>query len=286
MAGTFTDQMTKLMPANMQLAPELVRTFDWLEEQGWMEVRPGGKPEDHVLYIYPPDVADHQNASFVSFGTVNQDTNEHWVGGYPNADGRIFEIAITSGDGGRAVIWLDDAGVQQYVHLGHDNAGVISCDPVVFLQFLAMGYVEPGGLDFTDVTPEQDALEYYGLTDPSEFGKNDPDEQPAIEPTAFRQFIETEFNVKIPETARALGIADFTAYGQQRSDDPFINWLISVTPPPTAEELAYIAKLEKMVEGLNIENLDIESLDFSELEPDPESKGLLDKLKGLFGSNK
>lgn len=277
MPGIFVQNLTTLMPPEMTLAPELVQTFDWLENQGWMTIREEGMPEDHLLWIYPPDMAQEQNASMVTFGTATLSYTSHWSAPDPSVDARIFEIAGTSGDGGRAAIWLDDAGKQWFVHLGHDVIGVISDDPVVLLQWLAMGYGEPGAMEATDLTPTQLAMNFEGAESEAELAEYGA---LPLMPQAFQSYLEQTFGRPLPATARDLGIADFTYYDDPDSSDPFVRWLASVTPPPTEEELAYIAELEKVAAEMNFDDLELD------LDDDPEPKGFLGKLKGLFGSNK
>lgn len=277
MAGTFVDKLTTLMPAGVTLAPELVQTFDWMEDQDWLHIRDGGTPEDHWLSIYPPEIMKQNfpNASLVGFGGTTLPYTGHWSTPDPAVDARIVEIATTSGDGGRAAIWVDDAGKQWFVHLGHDVIGVISDDPVVLLQWLAMGYGEPGAMEATDLTPLQLAMEYNGVETEAELAEYDA---LPLMPEAFQAYLHTTFGRELPATARALGIADFTYYGDPDSTDPFVRWLASVTPPPTEEELAYIAELEKMAAEMTFDDLTLE-------DPDKPT-GILGKLKGLFGSNK
>jgi hypothetical protein len=276
MPSTFTENLTALMPEGVTLAPELVTTFNWMEEQGWHHTRGEGAPEEHYLSIYPAEVFNEPNASIVVFGGTTLAYTGHWSTPDPAVDARIAEIAGTSGDGGRAAIWLDGAGKQWFVHLGHDTLGVISDDPVVLLQWLSMGYGEPGSLEATDITPEQQMLEFNGYDDISEVF----DDERIIVPTEFQAFLKAEFGVTPPATARDLGIADFAVYGDETSKDPFVQWMIKVTPPPTAEELAYIEELTKMAENMNFDDLE------HGLDETPEGKSFLDKAKGFFGLGK
>ena len=275
MPGTFTKTLTSLMPQGMTLAPELAKTFDWMESQGWMMIHEPGDPLDHWMPIYPPSIEEKSNTSFVSFGTSGLAYTGHWSTPNPAVDARIFEIATTSGDGGRAAIWIDDAGKQWFVHLGHDALGVISDDPLVLLQWLAMGYHEPGALEITDITPLASLLEYHGYESTDEF---EEDEGLTIPPTDFQAFLTAEFGTTAPETAHALGIAEFDYYGDEESNDPLVKWIISVTPPPTEEELAYIDELTKMASEMDFDDLTLDG--------EPKPQGLFGKLKGFFGSNK
>jgi len=275
MAGIFSEKLTKLLHPNMTLAPELVQTFDWLEEQGWLHIREGGAPEDHYLTIYPEEIADDPRASFVTFGGTSRGFTDHQDTPDPDVNKRIAEIAMTAGDGGYVSIWLDDAGEQWFVHTGHDVIGTIGQDPVKLLQFLAMGYGEPGGLEETDITPLEQAMAFSGVEDPADFPD---DEGPTIPPTAFQNFVMSTFGVTLPETARDLGIADFSYYDDADSTDPFVQWMIQITPPPTEEDLAYFEELAELGKQMASEDFDMDAF----LNPPT----FWERIKSFFGLQK
>lgn len=260
---TFAQNLTALMPAGITLAPELVETFDWMEDQGWHHIRDGGAAEDHWLSLYPTKFLGHPGASHVTFGGTTLLYTGHWPAPNATVDARIAEIGETSGDGGRVAIWLDDTDKQQFVHIGHDSIGIITDDPRVLLQFLAMGYPEPGYLPQTNITPIQAALNHHG----SEFA---PDEQPVV-PTALQGFLKQRFDLDIPATARDLGIMDFSEYGDAQTSDPFARWLTSVTPEPSEADLAYELELMRTVESLDLKD-------------DDSSDTILGKIGSLFTS--
>lgn len=264
---TFAQNLMKLAPNWVILPPELIETFDWLEDQGWLTIREGGQPEDHILFIYPPEARDQLGASHVVFGGTTIKYTEHWSTPNADVDNRIFEIATTAGDGGRAVIWLDENGKQQFVQMGHDNAGIITDDPLVFMQFLAMGYIEPASLEQTDITPLQNFFDYHGVYDLDEIVA---DERP-VSPNAFQQFLKQRFGLNMPDTARDIGINTFTEYLDPDTTDPFARWLNSVTPEPSAKELEYMQELMRTVEGLDLKD-------------DDSSETLMEKIGSLFKS--
>ena len=264
---TFSQNLMKLAPDWATLPPELVDTFDWLEDQGWLGIRDPGQPEDHWLSIYPAEQRDHFGASFVTFGGTTLQYTGHWSAPNAEVDNRIFEIATIAGDGGRAVIWLDEDSKQQFVQLGHDTTGIITDDPRAFLQFLAMGYPEPGSLEQTDITPLQAFFDYHGVYDMDEIAE---DERP-VPPTAFQGFLKDRFDLDMPATAHAIGVADFAYYQDPDTTDPFNRWLTSVTPPPTQEELDYIDNLMRTVEELD-------------LKENGRSETLMQKISRLFKS--
>ena len=119
----FAKKLTSLLPAGIMLPSNLVEVFDWLEDQGWLHIRKTGAPEDHWLSIYPPEFLNHLGTSHVTFGGTTVPYTNHWSTPDTAVDNRIAEIGVTSGDGGRVAIWLDEAGKQQFVHIGHDSLG-------------------------------------------------------------------------------------------------------------------------------------------------------------------
>jgi len=249
---SFAQNLAALMPDGITLPGALIEAFDWLEDQGWHNIRGTGQPEDHWLSIYPPELLNHPVSSHVIFGGTTLPYTGHWAAPEPAIDARIAEIGETSGDGGRVAIWRDDAGTLRFVHIGHDSLGVITDDPLVLLQFLAMGYPEPGALERTDVTPAEAILEHHGITDRTALG---PGDQPAA-PQAFQAFLKQRFDLDIPARASDLGINDFAQYGDTDATDPFARWIAAATPEPTDADLAYEMELMRTVEALDIKDTD------------------------------
>lgn len=248
----FARNLTSLLPTGITLPPELIETFDWMEDQGWHHVREGGAPEDHWLSFYPTQLLEAPMASHIAFGGTALPFSDHWSTPDPSVDARIAEIGVTSGDGARVAIWLDDAGKQQFVHIGHDTLGLITDDPLTLLQFLAMGYPEPGALEDTTLPPLQATLEFHGASSIAEL---DGDEQP-VAPTALQAFLKTRFGIDMPTTAHDLGIMPFPEYHDTDTTDPFARWIAATTPEPTEAELAYELELMRAVESLNLDDTD------------------------------
>lgn len=263
----FAQNLAKLAPDWVTLPPELIETFDWLEDQGWHNTREAGQPEDHYLLIYPPAFKNHPAVSHLAFGGTTLTYTGHWSTPDPDIDNRLFEFGETSGDGGRLAIWLDDEGKQQFVHLGHDTLGIITDDPTVLLQFLAMGYPEPGYLPQTNVTPIQAYLDYHGVQHLSDFA---PNETPVM-PTALQGFIKERYNLDMPATAHDTGITEFPAYGDATTSDAFALWITALTPAPTEAELAYEQELLRRVETLDLND-------------DDSSETIMNKIGTLFQS--
>jgi hypothetical protein len=249
---TFAKNLSTLMPAGITLPAELIETFDWLEDQGWHHIHSEGAPQDSWLSLYPTEYLKHPIASHVTFGGTALPYTDHWSTPDTRVDNRIAEIGETSGDGGRVAIWLDDAGKQQFVHIGHDSLGVITDDPLVLLQFLAMGYPEAGHLPQTDITPLQAMLNDHDIQTLADFG---PDQQPIV-PIALQGFLKQRFDIDMPNTASDLGIMNFPEHHNTETSDPFANWVMSVTPEPTQEELAYELELMRTVESLDLTDED------------------------------
>lgn len=265
---TFAKNLMTLMPNGFTMPPELIETFDWLEDNAELIVHRTGQPQDHALSLYTEEYKFHPAKSHFGFvGTVLTYTG-HWETPDPAIDARLFEFGETSGDGGRLAIWRDESGKQQFVNIGHDTLGVITDDPLVLLQFIAMGYPEPGYLPETDQTP----LACF-LGDPGVDSIDDlPIKERPVFPTAFQQFLKDRFDLDIPATARDLGITNFPGYHDDTTD-PFANWIAAITPQPTEADLAYELELMRTVDALDIKDTD-------------SSETIMGKIGSLFKSKK
>lgn len=248
----FAQNLARLMPDWVTLPPALITTFDWLEDQGGLRIRGAGAPHEHSLSIYPPELQNHPNASHVAFAAAEQGYTAHWEVPDPQIDTRIAQIATTSGDGGRVAIWRDDGGTQHFVHIGHDTLGILTDDPLVLLQFLAMGYPEPGALPLTGLTPSQAFLDAHGVARLSDL----PAQDHPVPPTALQGFLKREFGLDMPRSARDIGIADFAQYHDDTTSDPFALWLGHVTPDTTQAELEYLQAIMRTVDSLDLKDDD------------------------------
>ena len=137
----------------------------------------------------------------------------------PEVMARIVKFASAAGDGGCLSFWVDDNGQQRIVLFDHGMPFVLTDDPLVALQFLAMGYPEPAALNDATLSPAAYALaEGY---------------DPPLLPTAFRTFLEDRFALSIPNSAADLGIT----IPSDTASDPVRDWLSEVMPEP---ELGHI----------------------------------------------
>ncbi len=279
-ARSYSNRLSKRLPDGMHLPSEIVLAFDWLEGQGWLQsFQDRKKPEkfkNQFLSIYPPNEMDLPGTTDVIFNSSHVKYTEFWSTPDPNIDARIFPLARTSADGGRAALWLAPDGRQWFVHLGHDELGIISDHPVTFLIFLAMGYMEPGGFADTTRTPLEVALDYYGKSHVDDL---DP-ESDEVEPqpsAAFQKFLQDTFDIgPFPKRASDLGIEPFCEYDDATTNDPFAKWLNAVTPPPTAEELAEVEKYSRLAEEM--------TGDIEKLTQNLDDPNLIKKLTDYFSS--
>ncbi len=189
---SFSSAFKAHMPANMVLPDAFADTFDWLEAQGWggqLTYHPDpGSFAQNYLSIYPAKQMDHPNGSFVLFS---------YEAGPPLAQppddvkNRFVKLATIAGDGGILALWLDDDGAQHFVLFNHGIPHVLTQDPVIALQFLAIGYPEPAASN-PKLTADEQAKQDGG--------------GPPLLPMAFRSFLEERFHVTIPDRASDLGI--------------------------------------------------------------------------------
>lgn len=208
---SFAHDMAAALPDGMHLPDAFARTFDWLEAQGWRGVFTNGSADDfasHFLSIYPPEERDTYGASYVLFSF---EAGPPVHAPPPEVTARMATIAKIAGDGGTLSLWLDESDAQQFVVFNHGEPHVLTADPLVALQFLALGYPEPGALE----NPAQTPLE-------AAFGD---DIFPAH---ALRTFVEDTFNVTLPERAADLGIT----IPPGGTSEPVRDWLDATLPPP------------------------------------------------------
>ena len=208
---TYANDVRAHLPEGMHLPDAFAQTFDWLEAQGWSGIFTHADQEafsSRYLSIYPPDERDEYAASIVLFrfeaGPPLHQTPEDVVA-------RITTIAKIAGDGGTLSLWLDDGGTQRFVVFNHGIPFVLTDDPLVALQFLALGYMEPGALEDPTQTPLENA--------------NGDDILP---PHAFRTFLSDTFGVTLPERASDLGIV----IPPEGAPDPIRDWMAVNAPVP------------------------------------------------------
>ena len=271
--GQFVEMLIESFPENAILPESLERTFNWMEAQGWFDLLDDGEnSEDYRLRIYPSALREgSQDLSQVTFRPETFALSKNWDHPDPLIDARVISLASTSKDGGRAVIWIDEDGAQWFVHLGKDTHGIISDDPFVFLQFLAMGYLEPGRLKRTNITPLQEAADYHGIDSVDDFNdQEDDDITPTLAPEALQSYLTSEFDLTLPETAHSLGILDFAEYGAAESADPFVKWLADVSPAAPKEELAQITEEANRTRSIDLSEVD-------------KPHGIIGKIKSFFG---
>lgn len=255
----YSEQMADRLHPGMTLEAPLVEALNWLEAQGFRTFAPfAEKPNYGYLPLYPKGEVHVPGSTFVAFEWSKMGYTSYWDEPNPTHDARIFELVSTSGDGGRAGLWLDEDGKQWYVHIGHDVAGVITDDPLVFLQFLAMGYIEPGALEVTNITPIEQSYGNWGITTDAEFqalrkeyAKSGSDLIPESPrpPVQFQEFLTERFGLTYPATARDLGIMDFPYYGDPDTKDPFNRWLAVIEPPPDPEEERKSARMVELIQS-------------------------------------
>ncbi|MEJ6393440.1 hypothetical protein V8J82_09250 [Gymnodinialimonas sp. 2305UL16-5] len=208
---SFAEGVRDHLPEGMHLPDAFAVTFDWLEAQGWGGVFRQADPgafSSRYLSIYPPEQMDQPGGSYVLFSF---EAGPPLHAPPPEAMARISMIAQIAGDGGTLSLWLDDTGKQWFVVFNHGTPHVLTDDPLKVLQFLAMGYPEPGALFDARATPQEEA---GGDT--------------LTLPTAFREFLEGQFSVHIPARASDLGIV----VPPDEVEDPIRHWLDQVMPEP------------------------------------------------------
>lgn len=201
---SFAENVRAKMPEALVLPDAFAAVFDWAEANG-QKGRFTHTDAGEYLSIYPLEVMNEPGASYVIFHAEGPPLAEPIPA---EISARYVSIATAAGNGGKMGFWLGDAGVQQVVIFDHGWPYVLTSDPLVALQFLAMGYSEPAALK--DPTMTAAAAAAY----------DDWDEP--ILPDGFHAFLKERFGVTPPTTAAALGI---TIPDYDDMSDPMRQWL-------------------------------------------------------------
>ena len=212
--GQFTQAVQASFPAGITLPPPLAEALDWLDEHGHvLQTRTGPV----ATLLSPAEREGSVGAGGAAFHPVPGDFGHWWLASDdPRVTGRLAAFVATGADGSEAGIWVDDAGRQQFVHLGSGSgsiwSGVVTADPVDFLRLLAIGYDELCWPEHHEVGPAQ----AYAAEDGPAGGW--------AAPAAFRTWLTGRFGVTVPATAREVVPVPDDRDGN-RADDPFGAWL-------------------------------------------------------------
>ena len=211
---SFLSEVESTFPPLLRMPEELQMALRWMEDYGFVR-------NEAIRYapLYPATVKQREGLARTHFTVVDPDLMGAWLGnGDVSVTGRVAPFIVTGGEGSQAGIWMDDTGVQRFVHLGSGSGSTLSCvladNAVDFLRLLAIGYEELCWPEVFALTPEDAyANEHRG-------------DQPVVSyrpPFEFRQWVASTFHVIVPRTASEIvtRVSDMDA---AFSDDPFWQW--------------------------------------------------------------
>ena len=190
------------------------------------------------MLLYPDLTETRPGHSMVEF-RADPDFMRHWTD-RPGADAHVFVFATTGGEGSRAGLWKDETGTLRFVHLGSGSGSawveVLTDDPVDFLRFLAVGYVEPA-FQASDKSPLEAYLADEGFETLEDMRAEYADTadgadawvSPPIPPTALQGYLQETFGRPIPRAAAELVPSAKANIDDETSSDPFQAWL-NATP--------------------------------------------------------
>lgn len=220
-AMSFAADVAASFPRKVRLPDEFRRVLGWMEANGY--VNRYRSRDDRYASLFPADL-EPKSRSSIAITAVDPNRTRYWSGIDVAASERVAPFIRTGGDGSYAALWLDDDGLQRFVHMGSGSGSVMMCvlanTPVDMLRLMAIGYDELCWPENFGMTPAEIAGEDLPFC-------CDGDEVPDfLPPRAFRAFVETEFGVTVPE--RASDITGRTASMMDAaSDDPFWRWIKS-----------------------------------------------------------
>ncbi|MEP3225123.1 MAG: hypothetical protein ABJO01_04050 [Parasphingorhabdus sp.] len=214
----FFETMIGSFPEAISVPDPLITYFRWIGEQR-LDHNFGG---DGYAYA---DIGPDKENGCLALGPVDSEYAKAWThSDDPSVYDRLAAFCQTGGDGSYVALWLDNDGGTRIVHLGSGSGstmlGVLVNDPVDLLRLLAIGYDEL-------CWPEN-----HGKT-PKEIWAEDNDEEefePAPNPPVLLQkWVSQTFDVNIPKTASEI-VSDVPDMGDDKSDDPFWQWIMSLEP--------------------------------------------------------
>ena len=208
----FAKAMVASFPSMLPPPKPLVSYFEWLDKNGLY------RNFDNDGYAYAL-IGPSQETTSLNIHPCNPEHSRTWSGSDdPEVCNRFAAFCQTGGDGSCAGLWLDDAGIIQFVHCGSGSGstmiGVLTNDPVDFLRLLAIGYDELCWPSQHAKTPADVAAEYLEEDDEARY---------PLPPVALQNWVASTFNVRIPDRASEV-IRTVSDMDAESSEDPFWLW--------------------------------------------------------------
>jgi hypothetical protein len=211
---SFLSEVESTFPPLMRMPEELQLALRWMEENGFVR-------NEAIRYalLYPAMVTQRRGIARTHFTAVDPDLMSAWLGNDdPSVTGRVAPFIVTGGEGSQAGIWMDDNGVQRFVHLGSGSGSTLSCvladNAIDFLRLLAIGYEEICWPEVFAFTAEDAYANEH---------RRDERVVPYRAPVEFRHWVESTFHVTVPRTASEI-VTRVTDMDASLSDDPFWQW--------------------------------------------------------------
>lgn len=188
------DRTESVLCPGMSIPPEMAQLYDWIEKNGNIANGVGHLGDDSPTMI-----------EFMPEGNANL----HYWRSYndPQVLSRLCVFCQTGGDGSMGVLWLAPDGTQKIVNMGSGSGSTMACvlfdNFTDFLRLLALGYEVIGWDDCINDDPPQEA---------------------AASPCAFRNWVVDDLGLVLPATAREI-VKTIALIGDRGSADPFNRWL-------------------------------------------------------------
>lgn len=201
---SFADDVRAKLPKALHLPEPFAAVFDWAEARNQVAKFNNASGRSY-LSIYPIDQLNADGASYLIFHAEGPPLAEPIP---QDITARYASIATAAGDGGKMGFWLDDNGMQQVVIFNQGWPHVLTSDPLVALQFLAVGYPEPAAITDANLTAAETA-------------KAEGYDTPLLADD-YRAFLRDSFGVILPDTAAELGIV---VPDDDDMSDPMRQWI-------------------------------------------------------------
>ncbi len=200
----------------MLVPEELKLLYQWMEDN---HLYVDNKKGDRIGFLYPEKklkdswtATGREGGTHIEFSAGGTENLKYWLGGEDNEalKSRLCVFAQSGAEGSECALWLDDNNALRIIHMGSGSGSTLSCvladNMVDFIRLLAIGYDE---ICWDDHFP---------------YPPNENDDGFTVKPnTAFQQWVEKTFEVKIPKTALEI-VKHPATMDDASSEDDFFNW--------------------------------------------------------------
>lgn len=200
---TLLKQLTSISPPQIQLPSELLKFYQWVENNGLIEEYDG--------FLHGRISHDWENNPDITLTASCQSSLKYWFD-MPEITSeitsRLVIFAESGMDGSMLGIWVDDDGLLKYVHLGSGSGSTLCCvisnNTMEFLTLISIGYRALGFVDDFTLTPEENG------------------DEPKTN-KSFIDWLKENFNITTPSNGANI-VKNPAQLWDEQTTDPFCLW--------------------------------------------------------------